>query len=117
MERRREGMERKREEGKGGGKGRAVGKQENQRNRKQEGGRKERKQKTRGGEGRGKENQGEGRKGRKRKLIEKEAKAPSNTNRMATVERNGTKTRVLGRGGESLIPVHNYMKGVTPKRE
>ena len=70
-----------------------------------------------GGEGRGKENQGEGRKGRKRKLIEKEAKAPSNTNRMATVERNGTKTRVLGRGGESLIPVHNYMKGVTPKRE
>ena len=71
MERRREGMERKREEGKGGGKGRAVGKQENQRNRKQEGGRKERKQKTRGGEGRGKENQGEGRKGRKRKLIEK----------------------------------------------
>ena len=85
------------------------------------GGRKER-EKTEnerggGGKGRGKENQGEGRKGRKRKLIEKEAKVPSNTNRMATVERNGTKTRVLGRGGESLIPAHNYMKGVTPKRE
>lgn len=113
-------MERKGEEGKGGGKGRAVGKQKDQRNRKQDGGRKERKQKTRGvrgRKGRGKENQGEGRKGRKRKLIEKEAKEPSNTNRMAIVERNGTKTRVLGRGGESLIPAHNYMKGVTPKRE
>lgn len=59
----------------------------------------------RGRKGRGKENQGEGRKGRKRKLIEKEAKEePSNTNRMVIVERNGTKTRVLGRGGESLIP-------------
>lgn len=89
--------------------------------RKQEEGSKEIKQKMRGRrgrKGRGKENQGEGRKGRKRKLIEKEAREkPPNTNTMAIVERNGSKTRVLGREGESLIPVHNYMKGVTPKRE
>ena len=76
--------------------------------RKQEEGSKEIKQKMRGGrgrKGRGKENQGEGRKGRKRKLIEKEAREkPPNTNTMAIVERNGSKSPGQGRRIPNTCP-------------